>query len=361
MQQEIPIPRKKKQIWWVVIILIIVTSISIVGYFSQLLKQDIKQPSSDDASEVTNIVLPTITPFPFREITIPYLRERTYKSKLGELEKVSENQNYTSYVTGYDSDGLKVNGLITQPKGNPPAGGWPAIVFVHGYIPPKKYQTTQNYSSYVDYLAKNGFVVFKIDLRGHGNSEGEPSGGYYSGNYVFDTLNARAALQNADFVDPRKIGLWGHSMSGNLVFRSFVAKRDIPAVVIWAGAVYTYTDLGDYQINDGSYQPPSTDSETARKRRELFEKYGQFNPESEFWKQVVPTNYLDGLTGAVQVNHAINDNVVSIGYSRNLMKILDATSITHELHEYPSGGHNLTGSAFTQAMQRTVEFFQKNL
>jgi dipeptidyl aminopeptidase/acylaminoacyl peptidase len=250
---------------------------------------------------------------------------------------------------------------LTIPKGKTPESGWPAIVFVHGYIPSSTYQTTSNYSSYVDYLSRNGFVVFKIDLRGHGESEGVPGGAYYSSDYIIDTLNAHAALQMADFVNPEKIGLWGHSMAGNVVFRSLVAKQDIPAVVIWAGAVYSYSDFQEYRISDNSWRPPADDSERRRRRQGLFEAHGEFDPESSFWKQVVPTNYLDGVTGAVQLNHAVNDSVVNIGYSRGLGEILESTQLEYELNEYQSGGHNITGAAFNQAMQNTVSFFEKHL
>lgn len=61
------------------------------------------------------------------------------------------------------------------------------------------------------------------------------------------------------------------------------------------------------------------------------------------------------------MHHAVNDDVVSIDYSRNLMRILDPTAITYELKEHTSGGHNLTGSTFTQAIQETVNFYRENL
>jgi dipeptidyl aminopeptidase/acylaminoacyl peptidase len=163
-------------------------------------------------------------------------------------------------------------------------------------------------------------------------------------------------LEEAGFVDPERIGLWGHSMAGNIVFRAFAAKTEIPKVVIWAGAVYTYEDFAEFRISDNSYQPPDEDSPRRRKREELFATYGQFEPESWFWQQVPATNYLDGLTGEIQVHHAANDNVVDIGYSRNLVEVLDSSPIEHELFEYTTGGHNITGSAFTQAMERTAGF-----
>jgi hypothetical protein len=38
--------------------------------------------------------------------------------------------------------------------------------------------------AYVDALARNGYIVFKSDYRGHGNSEGSAPGGYGSPAYT---------------------------------------------------------------------------------------------------------------------------------------------------------------------------------
>lgn len=341
-------------------VFIAVSTISFV-YFSQPKEKEV-EPILTPQSNIpvaTNTITPVPTPFLFQELTIPHLKSRDFDSQLNTLDKLSENGNYTSYLTSFNSDGLRINGLLTIPKGEKPSEGWPAVVFVHGYIPPTSYRTVQNYSSYVDYLADRGIVVFKIDLRGHDKSEGEAFGAYYSEGYVVDILNAYRALQIAEFVDPSNIGLWGHSMAGNVVFRSLVVMPKIPKVVIVAGAVYTYKDFSDYRISDNSYQPPPQESERRRRRAELFDTYGEFNEDSEFWRQVVPTNYLDDLDGEVQIHHATNDNVVKIGYSRNLVTVLDKDGVKNELFEYQSGGHNLTGSSFNQAMQRTVEFFKR--
>lgn len=304
---------------------------------------------------------PSPTPGPFFDMTIPYFRERSYKSTLGKLEKVDTNENYTSYLTSYDSDGLKINGLLTIPTSQQPLEGYPAIVFIHGYIPPSIYKTRSNYGAYVDYLARNGFVVFKIDLRGHDESDGEASGAYYSGGYIVDALNAYNALQNYDEVNPEKIGLWGHSMAGNVVLRTLASKPDIPVAVIWAGAVYSYTDWQKYQIHDNSYRPPADATRRVGKRDQLFSTYGQFSEDSPFWKTVAATNYLKDFKTAIQIDHAVDDDVVNIGYSRDLDKLLTAANVTHELNEYPSGGHNISGTYFNSAMQNTVEFFKKYL
>jgi len=50
-----------------------------------------------------------------------------------------------------------------------------------------------------------------------------------------------------------------------------------------------------------------------------------------------------------------------VGYSRDLEKVLKDSLKNYEYFEYSSGGHNISGFNFTQAMERTVEFFKKNL
>ena len=335
----------------------------VAGYF--LLTRNLK-PSFERAegtiAEVAERIQPSPTPMPFFEMTVPHLRQRDYQSSLGEMELLSQSSSYESYLTSYDSDGYRVNGLLTRPAGDEPEGGWPAIVFVHGYIPPSVYQTTGQYADYVDFLARNGFVVFKIDLRGHGDSEGEAGGGYFGSDYIVDVLNARAALGASDFVNGDKIGLWGHSMAGNVLMRSWAAEPEVPAVVIWAGAVYTYEDRDKYGIDDNSYRPPGDNStQRQNRRRELFEKHGSPSAQSVFWRQVIPTNYTSDLKGALQIHHAVDDSVVNIGYSRDLMEVLKKTSVPHELFEYSSGGHNISDASFVTAMQRTVDFYKEQL
>lgn len=352
---------KKKLLFIVGAFVVLILGFFVVLFFMML--NSMPMIPEKITRQVENVLAPSAkpTPFAFEDMTIPYLRNQTYVSTLGNREQIGEDAAYTSYLTNYTSDGLRVNGLLTIPTGAEPESGWPAIIFIHGYIPPAQYQTQGNYVAYVDYLARNGFVVFKIDLRGHGSSEGEAGGGYFGSDYIVDTLNAYAALQSSDFVNPQKIGLWGHSMAGNVSLRTMAAKPNIPAVVIWSGAVYTYTDREKYGINDLSFSSNQLSAQHLSRRRQLFEKYGSPSATSIFWKQVIPTNYLHDLKGAIALHHAQDDDVVNIGYSRDLTALLDETSVPHEFFAYPLGGHNISGASFNQAMQRTVDFFKKYL
>ncbi len=149
---------KKKKILFLAGALIVINLFVFGTYYFAIYKS--KQSDSVDLGlkkEPSVQVSPT--PFPFQEITIPYLRSRSYKSSLGEMQQMSQNGSYTSFLTSYSSDGLKIYGQLTVPIGEKPKGGWPAIVFVHGYISPQNYQIFVNYASYVDYLARQGFIT----------------------------------------------------------------------------------------------------------------------------------------------------------------------------------------------------------
>ena len=129
-------------------------------------------------------------------MNIPALRQAGYPGSEIVIEETLEpGANYFRYYASYLSEGLKIYALLTVPYGEPPEGGWPAIVFNHGYIPPDVYRTTERYIAYVDSLARTGYIVFRIDYRGHDRSEGRPSGAYGDPGYTVDVLNAVAALK----------------------------------------------------------------------------------------------------------------------------------------------------------------------
>jgi fermentation-respiration switch protein FrsA (DUF1100 family) len=70
---------------------------------------------------------------------------------------------------------------------------------------------------------------------------------------------------------------------------------------------------------------------------------------------------IEFLNSSLQLHHAEDDTVVNSGYSFDLAVILQENGKEYEFYTYESGGHNLISPYFEQAMQRTVEFFRKNL
>ena len=318
----------------------------------------------------TITLTPTITPIVFdvgKEITITYLRDLEITgSEITIEQKLADRSNYYQYLASYISQGNRIYGLLTIPFEDPPEGGYKAIVFNHGYIPPDIYRTTERYAAYVDYLARSGFVVFKIDYRGHGESEGQASGSYFSPGYTIDSISALKSLQTMDIIDPQGIGMWGHSMAGNLVLRAMLIEPDIQAGVIWAGAVYSYDDFATYGISDNTYRPPATpeageENDSRSSSRQIFEIYGRPDTQVDYWKAVSLTKNIEFLNSPLQLHHAEDDTVVNIGYSVDLAVVLQENGKTYEFYIYEGGGHNLISPYFDQAMQRTVAFFRENL
>jgi dipeptidyl aminopeptidase/acylaminoacyl peptidase len=294
------------------------------------------------------------------DLTIASLLELEIEgSEITFEQQLANGPSYFRHLVSYISEGNKIFGLLTVPFGEVPAGGFKAIVFNHGYIPPNSYHTTERYVAYVHTLASHGFVVFKIDMRGHGDSEGEASGTYFSPGYTIDAIAALKSLQTLDFVDPEGIGMWGHSMAGNLVLRAMLIEPQVKAGVIWAGAVYSYDDFAAYGISDPSR--PAEQSPTRRRGRELIAAYGEPDTDEPFWRAVSLTENIAYLQSPVQLHHAADDSVVNISYSRELAAVLAENGKVHEFYEYAGGGHDITSPYFEEAMLRTIAFFQKHL
>lgn len=315
----------------------------------------------------TNTFVPeatqTLTPLPTATATpIPHpmsiigMRAGDYPG--GEITIVKEldrGLNYRRYYAYYLSEGLKIYALLTIPDGVMPEGGFPAIVFNHGYIPPNVYKTTERYIAYVDEIAKAGYVVFRIDYRGHDASEGEASGAYGSPGYQIDVLNAVASIKQLPGVNPEKIGMWGHSMGGYLTLRTMVISDDVKVGVIWAGVVASYTDLLYNWRRTGSFTP-SPSSSGRGWRTGWIETYGAPADNPAFWDSVSANSYLADLSGPLELHHGTLDEDVPLDFSIRLAEQARNAGQIADLYTYEGDNHNIS-KYFSTAMQRTIAYF----
>jgi len=306
----------------------------------------------------------TITPTPtatLHPMSIPALRVLAYPGSEIIIEDTLEpGANYNRYYVSYLSEGLRQYGLLTIPYGETPATGWPAIVFNHGYIPPDEYRTTERYIAYVDWLARSGYIVFRIDYRGNDQSEGVARGAYGDRGYTVDVLNAVAALQQFPPADNNRIGMWGHSMGGYLTLRAMVLSEEIKAGVIWAGVVASYPDLLTRWRRGSSSGVTPTPSAARRWRLDWYGRYGTPEENPEFWDTLSSNSYLDDISGPVQLHHGTADESVPLEFSEILYQELQEAGKTAELYIYEGDNHNISNS-FAQAMRRTIEFYDRYL
>jgi dipeptidyl aminopeptidase/acylaminoacyl peptidase len=297
-------------------------------------------------------------------LSIGYMHKQVYPgSDLIIDQTLAPGTNYKQYIASYSSEGLTIYGLLTVPNESKPEGGWPVIIFNHGYIPPEIYKTTERYVDYVAAFARSGYIVFKPDYRGNGNSEGAPEGAYYSPAYAVDVLNAVATLKKYPDANSGKIGMWGHSMGGNITLRDIVVDtKDIKAAVIWGGVVGSYDDLMNNWQRKVTYRPSPT--ELARRnnyRQKLIDAYKTPAENPQFWNEIDPTANLTNINTPIQLHTGGNDEEVPVDFSVSLKEKLIKLNKTVEYYNYPGGDHNISPPNFDTAMKRSIEFFDKYL
>ncbi|MBC7876692.1 MAG: alpha/beta fold hydrolase [Anaerolineales bacterium] len=290
-------------------------------------------------------------------LQIDAMRARDYPGSDVVIESVLDSgSNYNRYYVSYLSDGLKIFALMTVPNGQKPPTGWPVVIFNHGYIPPNVYRTTERYIAYVDQIASNGYIVFKSDYRGHDRSEGMAGGAYTEPNYTIDVLNAVASMKRYPDADPNRIGMWGHSMGGYITLRSMAVTQDIKAGVIWGGVVAPYPDLFT-RWNWGARQ---TTAGPGTWVYALEQAYGTVDTNPDFWNSISANSYLNDLNRPIQLHHGTADDEVPVEFSQMLYNEMLAANQVAEYYAYDGDNHNIS-NYFSQAMQRSVEFFDRYL
>lgn len=313
-----------------------------------------------------NIIPPILnnaTPAPTSPLNIQFMRSQSYPGSDITIEQTLPlGPNFDSYLTSYQSQGLKIYALLLVPTGPKPAGGFPVIVFNHGYIPPQQYDPTQRYIAYENAFAEAGYIVFRPSYRGNGASQGTPTGAYYSPDYTIDDLNAIASIKKYPDANPNKIGIWGHSMGGAITLRDLVIDRtDIKVAVIWGGVVGSYNDLINNWQNRVSYHPAPQDLALRNgNRQNLISQFGSPQSNPTFWNSIDPTYYISDITAPVQLDVGGADQEVPPDFSLSLYNKLIAAGNTAEFYSYLGSDHNIS-QGFTLAMQRSVAFFDKYL
>jgi uncharacterized protein len=292
--------------------------------------------------------------------SIVALQARAYPGSNITLERQMKNGvNYRQWVASYQSDGLKILALLTIPNGKAPKDGFPVIVFNHGYIPPEQYRTTEKYLAYQAGFAKNGYIVFKPDYRGHGFSQGKSSSAYTSPGYTIDVMNAVSSIKTLKQVNRARVGLWGHSMGGYLTLRALILGSGAKAAVIWGGVVAPHLEIFKF-FNSRSRAENARYKRYAAERQKLYATFGSPQENPAFWNALSANSFITQPIAPIQLHHGLSDTVVPVGFSRILAAELKNVQSPVELYTYPRTDHNLSQS-FGLAMRRSVAFFDRYL
>ena len=107
------------------------------------------------------------------------------------------------------------------------AAGRPVVVIGHGFGGTKD----SGLEPFAERFSAAGLDVLAFDYRGFGASEGEPRQQISINRQVADYEAAVAFAQGLPGVDPKRVVLWGSSLSGGHVIRVAAGRDDIVAVI----------------------------------------------------------------------------------------------------------------------------------
>ena len=131
----------------------------------------------------------------------------------------------------FQSDGLKLAGIVEAPANMKSGERRPAFIVLHGFGGNKDGQgQTVVAKQFTDW----GYVTLGIDFRGCGESEGE-RGRIICLDQVADTRNALSYLGTRAEVDPQRIALVGSSFGAAVAVFTGGADRRVAAVISCGG------------------------------------------------------------------------------------------------------------------------------
>ena len=192
-----------------------------------------------------NVTLaPSITPIATEQLgiwdmpySIPSLRRRTYESgTLTQMTEISRGNALSTVGFNYTSDGLSIYARMSIPEGE---GPFPVIIAVHGYNPSEMYRDLNYSIDEFDGLVSEGYIVIHPNLRNYPPSD-EGDNLYRVGMSIdvlnlLETVKAQAGQPGLlEKADASRLGLWAHSMGGEIVLRVLTISPDIDAALLYA-------------------------------------------------------------------------------------------------------------------------------
>lgn len=148
-----------------------------------------------------------------------------------------------------EKDNVKLVATLTVPRA---AGPHPAVILISGSGSQDRNETVAGHRPFLvlsDHLTRNGIAVLRVDDRGVGGSElGSPAA--TSENFAEDVLAGVRFLKSRKEINPKRIGLIGHSEGGMVAPMVATRSNDVAFIVLLAGlgqrgedVIYTQTEL----------------------------------------------------------------------------------------------------------------------
>lgn len=234
---------------------------------------------------------------------------------------------------------------LLKPPGFDPARRYPVVIDVYGG--PHAQTVEHKWGSLSDqYLARQGFLVFRLDNRGSDNRGRRFEDVIHrrtGGPEVRDQLAGVDWLKSQSFVDPDRIAIQGWSYGGYMTLMTVAQAPEGTFAAALAGAPVT-----DWALYDTFYT-------------ERYMGTPEENPEGYEASSVFA--HIDGLSRApLLLMHGMADDNVTFDNTTRLMAELQQRGIVFDLMTYPGQRHGIRGEALQLHLMRTrMAFLNRHL
>lgn len=264
-------------------------------------------------------------------------------------QKLAETGAYTTYAISYPSDGLRITGLMNVPAGD---GPFPAVILNHGYYPVPGYEPGDGTKRELDYLADRGFLTVAPDYRNHAGSSRYPDVYLTRNAYYFDVLNLTASLRGDPAVAADRIGIWGHSMGGDVTLKAVAARPDWYRAVVLYGAMNADESENYRRVTEvwnPSYKAP------------FDARFGSLEEVPDVYRRLSALPYLRDFRAPVQIHHGTADTQVPYQWSADLAAELERLGRSTEFITYPGAPHIFEGADWDRFARGIGTFYERQL
>jgi dipeptidyl-peptidase-4 len=249
----------------------------------------------------------------------------------------------TEYGTLKAKDGQTLHYSMIKPANFNPAKKYPVFLFTYGG--PHSQRVQRTWGNFFDqYMAQQGFIVWRLDNRGSGRRERAFTDAIYHqlGRVeVEDQLTGVEWLGKQSYVDAKRVGVFGWSYGGFMTLRLLAEASDKIAMGV------SVAPVTDWTLYDTHYT-------------EQFMGTPKENPAGYEYSGVY--SHLDGLKSPLLLIHGMADDNVLFTNTTRMIDALVKRNVQFELMTYPGGKHGISGRPSQRHVYGKIEaFFKKNL
>ncbi|MYN47270.1 alpha/beta fold hydrolase [Pseudoduganella sp. FT93W] len=249
----------------------------------------------------------------------------------------------TEYGTLKSKDGQTLYYSMIKPEGFSVMKKYP--VYLSTYGGPHSQHVARRWGNLFDqYMAQQGFIVWRLDNRGSSRRERA----FTDANYhdlgkveVEDQLTGIEWLGQQSYVDAKRIGVFGWSYGGFMTLRLLAQASDKIAMGV------SVAPVTDWALYDTHYT-------------EQFMGTPKENPQGYVTAGVY--SHLDGLKSPLLLIHGMADDNVLFTNTTRMIDALVKRNVHFELMTYPGAKHGISGRGPQRHVYGYIEaFFKKNL